>query len=162
MATPLTFGNHLKFGPDSYHKTKGRPTFLHREREREHPKLCTNHTHSHWEGPSTGRTCMWAVATKGGRTNAHDSGGFLSATKNRGWASTPCDDLKPPKEASPSAIREGPICYPCRWSEATQRGSTISHERKRVESMTKRDEGKKKRKRRERSEFEVRGRDRRD
>ena len=42
--TPLTFGNHLKFGPDSYHNAKGRPTFLHQERE--HPKLRMNHTHS--------------------------------------------------------------------------------------------------------------------
>ena len=33
MATPLTFGNLLKFGPDSCHKAKGRPAFLYRERE---------------------------------------------------------------------------------------------------------------------------------
>ena len=50
VVTPLTFGNPLKFGPDSCHKTKGRPTFLHRKRE--HPKLCasTQH-HIYWEGP---------------------------------------------------------------------------------------------------------------
>ena len=37
MATPLTFGNHLKFGQGSYHNAKGRPTFLHRERATEAP-----------------------------------------------------------------------------------------------------------------------------
>ena len=37
VATPLTFGNHLKFGPGSYHNAKGRPTFLH------------THTHTHTE-----------------------------------------------------------------------------------------------------------------
>ena len=72
------------------------------------------------------------------------------------------DDLKPPKEASPLAIWEGPICYRCQWSEATQRGSTVRHERKRVESVTERNDRKNKRKRRERSEFEVRGREKRD
>ena len=32
MATPFTFGNLLKFGLDSCHNAKGRPTFLHWER----------------------------------------------------------------------------------------------------------------------------------
>ena len=41
MATPLTFGNPLKFGPGSCHNDKGRPTFLHRERE--HSKPRANH-----------------------------------------------------------------------------------------------------------------------
>ena len=39
----LTFGNHLKFGQNSYHTFKDRLTFLHQETE--HPKLHTNHTH---------------------------------------------------------------------------------------------------------------------
>jgi len=40
VAIPHTFGNHLKFGLDSRHDTKGRPTFLHWERE--HLKLRVN------------------------------------------------------------------------------------------------------------------------
>ena len=53
MVTPLTFGNPLKFGLDSYHNAKGRPTFHHRERE--HPKLFVKHTRIHIEkGPPMG------------------------------------------------------------------------------------------------------------
>jgi len=37
VATSLSFGIHLKFGQDSRYTSKGRPTFL--QREREHPKL---------------------------------------------------------------------------------------------------------------------------
>ena len=48
MATPLTFGNHLKFFQDSCHTSKGRPTFL--PWERVYPKLHTNHT-DYLEGP---------------------------------------------------------------------------------------------------------------
>ena len=58
--TPLTFGNPFKFGPDSFHNSKGRPTFLHRERE--HPKHCAKHTRIHIErgppkGPHTRGSC---------------------------------------------------------------------------------------------------------
>ena len=55
MATLLTFGNPLKFGLDSCHNAKGRPTFLHRERE--HLKLRAKHTRTsyhHREEPSNG------------------------------------------------------------------------------------------------------------
>ena len=55
--TSLTFGNHLKFGQDSCHTSKDKPTFLHRERE--HSKLrvnCTHYMRNHWEGPPTGPT----------------------------------------------------------------------------------------------------------
>ena len=47
--TLLTFGNLLKFGPDSCHNTKGRPTFLHWERESTRsPAQTTPHTtHAH-------------------------------------------------------------------------------------------------------------------
>ena len=44
VATPLTFGNPLKFGPDSCHKAKGRPAFLYQERERKRaPKALREH-----------------------------------------------------------------------------------------------------------------------
>ena len=39
MATSLTFGNHLKFGSNSCHNAKGRPTYLHWEKEREKEQL---------------------------------------------------------------------------------------------------------------------------
>ena len=82
----FTFGIHLKFGPNSHHKTKGRPSSLHRERE--HPKLHANYTHSHREGPPTGLVRVLAVATAGGRMKAHDGGDFLSTTEDRGQVST--------------------------------------------------------------------------
>ena len=47
MATPLTFGNPLKFGPDSYHNAKGRPTFLHQERERERAPEALHKQHAY-------------------------------------------------------------------------------------------------------------------
>ena len=53
MAIPLTFGNHLKFGPGSCHNAKGKPTFLHRERERA-PKA-----------PCKARTCTTSHIEKG-------------------------------------------------------------------------------------------------
>ena len=62
MATPLIFSNPLKFGPDSYHNAKGRPTVLHRERE--HPKPHVNNTHIHQEGPSMGPAHTGAVARR--------------------------------------------------------------------------------------------------
>ena len=75
MATPLTFGNPLKFGPDSYHNAKGRPTFLHRERERERERESTRSSAQttriyHREGPLTSPACEEAVATVSVRTKA--------------------------------------------------------------------------------------------
>ena len=55
MATPLTFGNLLKFGLDSCHNAKGRHIPSSTEREREHPKLRAKHAvhhHIFGEGPS--------------------------------------------------------------------------------------------------------------
>ena len=62
--TPLTFGNPLKFGPDSCPKTKGRPTFLHRERE---------------STQSSAQTHTTIFIEKGPSTRAHDDGGGFSA-----------------------------------------------------------------------------------
>ena len=44
VATPLTFGNPLKFCLDFRHNAKGRPTFLHWERERESTRSSTRTT----------------------------------------------------------------------------------------------------------------------
>ena len=74
----LTFGNPLKFGLDSCHNGKGRPTFLHQERE--HPKSCANHathyTYAHHaipflrNGPLTSPRARGSVAIAGGRMKA--------------------------------------------------------------------------------------------
>ena len=53
----------LKFGQDSCHTSKGRPTFLNkereREREREHPKLHVNHQpHNHLRGNFNRPPCV--------------------------------------------------------------------------------------------------------
>ena len=52
MATLLIFGNPLKFGSDSYRNAKGRPTFLHREKERAPEAPREAHHHHYWKGPS--------------------------------------------------------------------------------------------------------------
>ena len=77
MATPFTFGNPLKFGPNSNHKTKGSPTFLHRERE--HPKLRVKHTLIIEGALQRGPVRAGAVAMMGGRMKAHGDGGGFSA-----------------------------------------------------------------------------------
>ena len=88
MATPFIFGNLLKFGLDSCHNTKGRPTFLHQERERA-PKpprepRHTNYTCAHpiiqEKGLPTGPRARESVATASGRIKAHDSSSGFSAT----------------------------------------------------------------------------------
>ena len=49
----FTFGNPLKFGPDSYHNAKGRPSFLHTKRAPEAPYE-THTPHAIERGPLTG------------------------------------------------------------------------------------------------------------
>ena len=75
--TPLTFGNPLKFGPNFCHNTKGRPTFLHRERECSKPR--TNHathyyTRAHLssisKGAFNGPRARKSITTAGGRMKA--------------------------------------------------------------------------------------------
>ena len=78
MANPLTFGNPLKFGPDSCPKTKGRPTFLHRERE--HPKLHVNNTITPRAALQRGPMHAGAVAMAGGRMRARDNGDGFSVS----------------------------------------------------------------------------------
>ena len=77
----LTFGNPLKFSPNSYHNAKSRPTFL--QREREHPKLRmkhTAHTMPNFErGPPTGPRAHGSCCHVGGRTKARNIGGGFSA-----------------------------------------------------------------------------------
>ena len=78
MAIPLTFGNHLKFGPNSSHNAKGRLTFLHQERERERaPEALLEARAATIE---RGLACAGVVAMMGGRTRARDDGGGFSAT----------------------------------------------------------------------------------
>ena len=79
--TPLTFGNPLKFGPDSHHNTKGRPTFLHRDREPNAPRKPRHTAHTRTlaasftrEGPPMGPLTHGSIAKAGGETKAHDSG----------------------------------------------------------------------------------------
>ena len=75
MATPLTFGNPLKFGPNSCHNAKGRPTFLHRERML--PKLCVKRTHLHIrEGPSNGAMHTRELSPRRVVERRHGSSGF--------------------------------------------------------------------------------------
>ena len=78
VATPLTFGNLVKFSLDSYHKTKGRPTFLHRERE--HPKLHVNNTITPRVALQRGPMHAGAVAMAGGRMRARDNGDGFSVS----------------------------------------------------------------------------------
>jgi len=80
VATSFTLGNPLKFGLDPCHNAKGRPTFLHKERETA-PEAYANNTHIHWEGPPMGPLCTGAVATMGGRKKAGGGGLFRLA----GW-----------------------------------------------------------------------------
>ena len=79
--TPLTFGNLLKFGLDSYHNAEGRSTFLHQERE--HPKLRATHT-AHTiilrETFQRGPAHVGVIATTGGWTRARDGGDGFSAS----------------------------------------------------------------------------------
>jgi len=75
VATPLTFGNHLKFGPNSHHDTKGRPTFLHRERKSTQSSVRTTHTSTSRGVLQRGPTCAQAVAMVSGRMRAHNGGG---------------------------------------------------------------------------------------
>ena len=90
--TPLTFGNHLKFGPDSCHNTKGRPTFLHRERERERALEASreqNHIYIFREGPSNGapqaqELSPWRVVERGLTTTV----AVFPPRSNQGQAST--------------------------------------------------------------------------
>ena len=61
LMTPLTFGNHLKFGPGSCHNAKGRPTFLHIEREREKPPKAPRESHK----------CTTLIIKRGPLTRPH-------------------------------------------------------------------------------------------
>ena len=80
MATPLTFSSPLKLAsiPAIKQKVDLASSI---EREREHPKLRVNHTHSHLEGSLMGLACEWAVAIVGGWMKAHDSGGLFRCPK---------------------------------------------------------------------------------
>ena len=60
----LALVNPLKSGPDSCHNAKGRPNFLHRERERALETPREQHT------PFKGPTRAGVVVTAGGRTKA--------------------------------------------------------------------------------------------
>ena len=86
MATPFTFGNPLKFSSDSCHNAKGRPTFLHREREKAPEALCEAHiAHQISRGAlQWGPTRAGAVAMAGGRTKAV----VFPPFSDRGWALT--------------------------------------------------------------------------
>ena len=63
----LIFGNHLKFDQDSYHTSKGRPTFLLRERERSRSSTQTTQLS---RGASNGPRGSRSFTTVGGRTKA--------------------------------------------------------------------------------------------
>ena len=80
VATPLIFGNHLKFGLDSCHNAKCRPTFLYQERE--HLKLRANHTHTTIHisrgALQRGPAHTGVVATASGQMKAHDDGDNFS------------------------------------------------------------------------------------
>ena len=54
MATSLTFGNHLKFGQDSLHTSKGRQIPSSTEREGERAPEALHEPHHYQEGPPTG------------------------------------------------------------------------------------------------------------
>ena len=79
MATPLTFGNLLKFGPDSFHKSKvDLPSSL-CERAPEAP--CEHTPPPLPRGAlQRGLARMGVVTTEGGRTRARDDGGGFSAS----------------------------------------------------------------------------------
>ena len=84
MATPLTFSNLLKFGPDSCHNAKDRQIPSSTEREREHPNPHAYHTIISKGALQRGPACTGAVATMGGRTRACDNnGGFSAAFRSR-------------------------------------------------------------------------------
>ena len=71
--TPLTFGNQLKFGPNSYHNVKGRSTFLRTERESTRSSVRTHTTI--WEelnnaAPRAQELLPWQVVELGPTTLA--------------------------------------------------------------------------------------------
>ena len=66
MATPLNFGKPLKFGPDSYLNAKGRPTFLHQERENTRSSARNTHAYTSRGALQRGPACAGAVNTAGG------------------------------------------------------------------------------------------------
>ena len=82
MVTPLTFGNHLKFGPDFRNDTKGRPASF--RREREHSKLHTNTcAFTLRRAVQRGPVCVWAVAMTGDWTRARNIAAVFSAVIHR-------------------------------------------------------------------------------
>ena len=84
MATPLTIGNLLKFGPDSCHNAKDRQIPSSTEREREHPNPHAYHTIISKGAFQRGPACVGAVATTSGRTRARDNnGGFFASFRSR-------------------------------------------------------------------------------
>ena len=80
MATPLTFGNPLKFGPDSCHKAKGRPAFLYQEREIESTQSSTwtPITPYIWERPSNGALRARELSPRQVVEWSHSDGSFRS------------------------------------------------------------------------------------
>ena len=54
MATSLTFGNHLKYGQDSLHTSKGRQIPSSTEREGERAPEALHEPHHYQKGPPTG------------------------------------------------------------------------------------------------------------
>ena len=96
MATPFTFGNLLKYGPDSCLNAKGRPTFLHRVRK--YSKLYVKHTHTH-------PTMEWDLSPRQVVERRNSGGGFICSRSRLGVDSskydlfmTHRDVLKPPKK----------------------------------------------------------------
>ena len=87
VATPLTFGNPLKFGLDSCHKAKGKLVFLYREREIESTQSSawTPITPYIREGPFNGALCVrellpWPVVER-----RHSGGGFPLPIEAKHW-----------------------------------------------------------------------------
>ena len=79
VATPLTFGNLLKFGPDSCHNAKDRQIPSSTETEREHPNPHAYHTIISRGAFQWGPACAGAVATTSGRMRARDNNDGFSA-----------------------------------------------------------------------------------
>ena len=87
MATSLTFGNPLKFGPDSCHNAKGRQ--IPSSTERESTQSLVRTTPSYREGPSNGAPCVrelspLRVVEQGPATMVV----VFPPRSDRGWAST--------------------------------------------------------------------------
>ena len=79
--TPLTFGNHLKFGPNSCHNAK---VDLPSSTEREHLNLSTNRIPCiHIERGLQRARRVRPVAATGDRTKAHDGISFFCYPKSR-------------------------------------------------------------------------------